>query len=224
MSSDDDLAYRRSVRNMSIILAVIVIVVFAAIFVPPYISPNHDVFQQSVTTDSPAGFTLHLTTNATSISPGGSVLIDGWVNSSFASVQNLTVADQWAFRESLLWGKACTTGWPIGVGVMEGHYDQDNYTLGTLLAIPQPLSSCPVSAPPQFILLYPSPHSSEALASVSGNPVRWLLQTLFAFSDRTLGPASQPGSPGPGELPPGVYTAVLADEWGDVLTNNFIVS
>jgi hypothetical protein len=224
MSSDDDLAYRRSVRNMSVVLAVIVIVVFAAIFIPPYLNPYHEVFQQSVSLDSPAGFTMHLAVNATTISPGGSVLIDGWVNSTFASVGNLTVADQWAFQQNLLWGRACTSGWPIGVGVMEGHYTQDNYTLGTLLTIPQPLTSCPVSAPPQFILLYPSPHSSEALASVNGNPVRWLLQTELAFSDRTLGPASQPGSQGPGELPPGVYTVVLADEWGDVLTNNFIVS
>lgn len=223
MSSDDDLAYRRSVRNMSVILAVIVIVIFAAIFVPPYISPYHDVFQQSVSMDSPAGFTMYLTINATSITPGGTILMDGWVNSSFASIENLTVADQWAFQQNLLWRSACASGWPIGVGVMEGHYTQDNYTQGTLLSIPLPLTSCPVSAPPQFILLYPSPHSSVALASVNGNPVRWLLQTELAFSDRSLG-VSQPGSQGPGELPPGVYTAVLADEWGDVLTNNFIVS
>jgi hypothetical protein len=224
MSSEDDLAYRRSVRNMSIILAVIVIVVFAAIFVPPYISPYHEVFQQSVSLDSPAGFTMHLTINATTILPVGSVLMDGWVNSTFASVGNLTVADQWAFQQSLLWGNDCASGWPIGIGVMEGHYTQDNYTLGTLLSMQQPLIRCPVSAPPQFILLYPSPHSSEALASVNGNPVRWLLQTELTFSDGTLGQASQPGSQGAGELPPGVYTVVLADEWGDVLTNNFIVS
>ncbi len=209
---------------MSVILAVIVIVVFAAIFIPPYVSPNHDVFQQAVSIDSPAGFTLHLTMNATSILPAGSVLIVGWVNSSSPSVANLTVANQWAVQQGLLWGRACTSGWPIGIGVMEGHFTQDNYTLGTLIQMPQPTITCPTSAPPQFILLYPYPHSSIALASVNGNPVRWLLQTELAFSGRSLGAASQPGSPGPREFPPGVYTAILADEWGDVLTCNFLVS
>lgn len=209
---------------MSIILAVIVIVVFAAIFVPPYISPLHDVFQQSVSLGSPAGFTMYLTINTTSIPPGGSVLVEGWVNSSSPTVENLTSASEWAFQQNLLWGTVCTAGWPIGIGVMEGHYTQDNYTLGTLINMSQPQPTCPVSAPPQFILLYPSPHSSEALASVNGNPVRWLLQTELTFSGGSLGAASQAGSPGPNELPPGVYTVVLADEWGDVLTNDFLVS
>ena len=110
------------------------------------------------------------------------------------------------------------------VGVMQGHYTQDNYTLGTLIRMPQPATSCPVSAPPQFILLYPPPHSSQALASVNGNPVHWLLQTELSFGGRSMGGASQLGSPGSNELPVGVYTAVLADEWGDVLIDNFLVS
>ena len=221
--SDDDLAYRKSVRNMSMILAVMAIVIFAAILIPPYLSPYRDAFQQSVSFDSPAGFTMHLALNTTSVPPAGSVLIQGWINGSSPSIENLTATNQWAFQ-SLLWGNACASGWPIGVGVMEGHYTQDNYTLGTLIRMQLPPASCPVSAPPQFILLYPPPHSSQALASVNGNPVHWLLQTELAFSDRSLGTASQPGSPGPNELPPGVYTAVLADEWGDVLTDNFLVS
>lgn len=224
MGTDDDLAYRRSVRNMSLILAVMAVVIFAAIFVPPYINPSHDLFQQSVSFDSPAGFTMHLTLNATSIPPAGSVLMEGWVNGSSPAIENLTVADQWAFEPSLLWGIGCTSGWPIGIGVMAGHYNQDNYTLGTLIQMSQMQVSCPVSPAPQFILLYPPPHSSQALASVNQNPVHWLLQTDLTFSANSLGTGSHPGSPVPSELAPGVYTAVLADEWGDVLTSNFIVS
>lgn len=210
---------------MSVILAVMAAAIFAALFVP-YLIPHRDVFQRAASSDSPAGFTLHLSLNTTSIPSGGSVLIQGWVNGSSASDQpeNLTVADQWALQRNLLWGNPCASGWPIGIGVMEGHYTQDNYTLGTLIGIRQPLTGCPVSAPPQFILLYPTPHSSQALASVNGNPLRWLLQSEVAFSGGVLGAGSQLGSPGPDELSPGVYTAVLADEWGDVLTLNFLVS
>ena len=207
---------------MSIVLVVMALVVFAAIFVPPYLSPYHDVFQPSVSYDSPYGFTLHLNLNTTSISPAGSVQIEGWVNSSSPAIQNLTVASQWALQEDLLWEDGCTGSWPIGIGIMEGHYTQDNYTLGTLIQITQPLTSCPVSAPPQFILLYPPPHSSQALASVNGNPVHLLLQAGLAFNVRSLAQEPRPGNNN--ELPPGVYTVVLADEWGDVLTNNFLVS
>jgi len=224
VSSDDDLAYQRSVRNMSVILAVIVMVVFAAIFVPPYLNPPHEVFQQAVSFDSPAGFSLHLTLNTTSVLPSGAVLIEGWVNSSSSSIENLTATDQWALQQDLLWEKACTSGWPIGVGVMEGHFTQDNYTEGTLVPMPRLQTGCPSSAPPQFILLYPDPHSSQALASVNGSPVRWLLQTELAFGGSSLPEATQPGSQGPNQLPPGVFTAVLADEWGDVLTDSFVVS
>ena len=224
MGSEDDLAYRKSVRNMSVILAVMAVVVFAAIFIPPYLSPYRDVFPGSATYDSPLGFTMHLTLNATSLSPGGWVQIDGWINNSAGAIENLTAAGQWAVQQDLLVGRACASGWPIGVGVMKGHYTQDNYTLGALARLPQPETSCPVSAPPQFILLYPPPHTSQALASVSGSPVHWLLQTDLAFGGPSLGPASQPGSPGPGQLAPGVYTAVLADEWGDVITANFLVT
>lgn len=217
MSSEDDLAYRKSVRNMTAILAVMAAVIFAAIFVPPYVSPARDVFSQSVSLDSPSGFAMHLVLNTTSVLRGGSVLLEGWVNSTSPAIENLTVADQWAIQQSLLRGSACASGWPIGIGVMQGHYTQSNYTLGTLIPMPHPLTSCPVAPPPQFILLYPPPHSSQALASVNENPVHWLLQTELVFGGRSPGTASQTGAPG-------VYTAVLADEWGDVLTASFAVS
>jgi hypothetical protein len=218
----DDVAYRKSVRNMSVILAVIVVIIFAAIFIPPYLSPYHDVFPTSASYDSPFGFTMHLTLNSTLVSPDGRVSITGWVNSSSSSIENVTAANQWAFQQNLLWGEICTAGWPIGVGVMKGHYTQDNYTLGTPLPLNQPLAACPGTGPPQYFLFYP--HSSLALASINGTPTRWVIQVGLSFSDRSLRPATLPGGQGSNQLPPGVYTAVLADEWGDVLTDSFLVT
>ncbi|MDE1853409.1 MAG: hypothetical protein KGI38_06650 [Thaumarchaeota archaeon] len=220
--SSDDAAYHRSVRNMSLVLAAIVITIFAAIFVPPYVNPNHDVFQSSVSMDSPFGFTLHLTINTTSPAPGSGVLIMGWLNSTSGSVENLTTANSWALDQNGLRGKICTSGWPIGVGVMKGHYTQDNYTLGTLIPLPRPLVSCPVQAAgPSYFLLKPQPHSSQAFVEIGGVPQVWTIQTSYAFGYAPN--EGLPGGSGPNQLPSGVYTAVVADEWGEVLTTNFLV-
>jgi hypothetical protein len=213
MSSDDDVAYRRSVRNMSIVLAAIVITVFAALFVPPYVNPSHIVFQKSVSLDSPFGFTLHLKLNATSVPSNGIILLTGWVNNTSSAVENVTAANGWAFESGRLTKMPCTSGWPIGFGLMAGHFTQDNYTLGVLIPIPQPMVLCPVpAASPNYFLF--EPHSSTALVTIGGNPFFWKIQTSLTLRQQMLGHPLQAG----------VYTAVLADEWGDVLTANFQVT
>lgn len=209
----DDIEYKKSVRNMLFILTAIVITIFAAIIIPPYAFPKHNVYLQSVSEVSPFPFTLHLTLNTTSVSPSGGVLITGWINSSSAAVEDINASSSWALPQSRLWGRICTSGWPIGVGVMEGHYTDANFTLGTLVSIRQPLYSCPAqgSTPRDFLL---RPHSSEALVTIGGSPEIWVLQSHHSFSGYLGGP----------QLSPGIYTAVLADEWGDVLTTNFLVT
>ncbi|HEV2137556.1 MAG TPA: hypothetical protein VGR53_01805 [Nitrososphaerales archaeon] len=210
--TSDDLAYRRSVRNMSLVLAAIVITVFAAIFVPPYVYPTHNVYQSSVSSDSPFGFTLHLRINSTSVPHAGAILLTGWVNSTSSSIENVTAANAWGLPQGKLWGRICTTGWPIGLGVMKGHYTQDNYTLGTVIPVPQPLASCPVQpSPPRYFLF--EAHSSNALVTIGGNTVTWRIQTELSFSGFQISTQQS-----------GVYTAVIADEWGDVLTTNFLVT
>ncbi|MDG6900361.1 MAG: hypothetical protein JRM80_00160 [Nitrososphaerota archaeon] len=207
----DDVAYRKSVRNMSIILAVMVITIFAAIFVPPYVSPARDLFQPDVSYASPVGFVMHLKLNSTSVTSGSGILLEGWINSSYPSVSDINATDSWALPQSQLWGKICTSGWPIGLGIMQGHYTQDNYTLGTPVALPRPLTGCPAQAgaPADFLL---RAHSSEALVTINGSPQVWNLVSSLGIGGSTSG-----------RFPQGVYTAVLADEWGDVLTANFLV-
>jgi hypothetical protein len=212
MTSDDDIVYRKSVRNMSLVLAAIVITVFAAIFVPPYVFPQHVIYQSSVSAGSPFGFSLHLRINGTSLPRTSSIMLTGWVNSTSSSIENVTASNAWGLPQGRLWGRICTTGWPIGLGVMKGHYTMDNYTLGTLIPIPQPLASCPAqdSAPRYFLF---EAYSSRALVTIGGNTIPWRIQTEFSF-----GQFQNP------TLSSGVYTAVVADEWGDVLTTNFLVT
>jgi hypothetical protein len=215
----DAAAYRRSVRNMVAVLAAMAIIIFAAIFVPPYINPAHEVFQPTVSYDSTFGFTMHLTLNSTSIVPGQQISIDGWLNSTSTQIENVSASDQWAFQPSgELWQNPCMVGWPIGIGIMQGHYTQDNFTLGTLMGIGQSPPSCPAASVPQYFLLYPL--SSKALVDIGGSPAYWTILTRFG----TMGVSSAPPLASAVQLPPGVYTVVLADEWGDVLTANFVVS
>jgi hypothetical protein len=209
----DDTAYRKSVRNMVLVLAAIVITIFAAIFIPPYVNPVHNVFPQSVSYDSGFGFSMHLTVNYSSGSSAWSVLLTGWVNSTSPSIDNVTAADSWPFPLGSLFTRPCTPGWPIGIGVMKGHYTQDNYTLGTLLPLNSSQSQCTgVSYSPNSFAF--EPQTARALVVLGGTPSFWTIQTVLRFTGTTPGYL----------LPPGIYTAVLADEWGDVLTAIFQAS
>jgi len=209
----DDVAYRKSVRNMAFVLAAIVITIFAAIFIPPYLNPPSGAFPRSVSFDSGFGFTMYLTVNYSSGPSTWSVLLRGWVNSTSPSINNVTAADSWAYSLIDLYTARCTPGWPIGIGVMEGHYTQDNYTLGTLLPLNLSRSQCvgESNSPNSFAF---EPQTSKALVVLGGTPSFWTIQTALNYTATTPGYL----------LPPGVYTAVLADEWGDVLTANFRAS
>jgi len=198
---------------MSLVLAAIVITIFAAIFIPPYISPQHDVFQTSTSLAFLSGFALHLQINSTTLQSNGTLLISGWINSTSSVIDNITTSDAWGVQQGGLWMAPCMSGWPIGLGVMQGHYTTDNYTLGALLNVTKSdLAACPVTGAPNYFLF--EPHSSKALVTLNAGPTFWVIQSSFSFS------GSATGSP----LQPGVYTAVLADEWGDVLTASFLVS
>ena len=199
---------------MSLVLAAIVITIFAAIFVPPYLFPSHDVFQASTSFDSPFSFTLHLELSSTTLQTNGTLQISGWINSTSDNIENITSSNSWGLQQGLLWRAACASGWPIGLGVMQGHYTSDNYSLGTLLnytSNTRPLP-CPFTSSPTYFLL--EPHSSKALVTLGSGPALWVIQSSFSIGE------SSAGNP----MKPGVYTAVVADEWGDVLTANFIAS
>lgn len=217
----DDAAYKKSVRNMSVVLAAMAVVVVATLLIPPLLFPAKEGFQPSVSLNSPFGFALHLKINSTS-SSGSGVLIWAWLNSTSPGLDNVTTGAAWGVDPGDLYRTPCAVGWPIGIGVMRGHYDQYNYTLGTMIPLYSASPGCrpsPAGSPSYFIL---EPHSSRVLVDVSGTPEYWTIQTRYAFG-YAAGEGLQTGV-GPGLLPAGVYTVVVADEWGDVLTTNFLVS
>lgn len=71
--AEDGKAYRRSVRNMVLVLGAIVLTVFATIFIPPIVNPVHEQFNQTGYSDSVYGFRLNLRLNATQVAAGNGV-------------------------------------------------------------------------------------------------------------------------------------------------------
>lgn len=217
MSSDDDVAYKKSVRNMSFVLAAIVITVFAALIIPPYVNPIHNDFQTSVSLATGQSATLYLQINSTTIAPGGRVNITAWLKSTYPSINNVTAQSFWSVPQGMLWTKTCVSYFPIGVGIMRGHYDNSNYSAGTLLRPNLPLTQCPVSVnSPRWFAFEPG--SSNAIVSLGGALEHLSVSTSVTWDSRSF-PALASGT-----FLPGVYTVVAADEWGDVLTTNFVVS
>ncbi len=212
MDSDDDRAYRKSVRNMSVLLAAIVITVFAALIITPFLNPLHEQFPNSASVDSPYGFAISVTLNATQLGPGRYVSITAGMNSTSPQIENVTAQSAWAVDPNRLWGRLCTSGWPMGIGVMQGYYSEGNLSVGTLIGLPQPFVLCPVlRGTPSYFLL--QPHGSKAVVSLNGTLEFWDLQTTLDFGSGSLGQGQRLG---------GVYTVVLADEWGDVVLLHFV--
>jgi hypothetical protein len=209
MAVSDDEVYRRNVKVMSVILAAIVLTVFAAIFIPPVLSPVRKTFPSGVTEGSPFGFLMGMRINATHFASGSSVSISFWLNDTTADYVNLTAADSFQFGE--LWTPPCYGGFPAGVTVMAGYFTQDNVSLGEPLQLPMAAVLCPVNGPPLAFLF--QSHSAAAVVKLDGSLVRWDLvgRGVFAGTSTPAGTAAFRG----------VYTVVLADEWGDVLVAHF---
>lgn len=208
----DDVAYRKSVRNTVKVLAVVVAVIAAALILTGYFDVTPNSFQTSTSVPSAYPFTLSLAINTTSTSPDGVVAISAWLNAT--STGNVTSVSLWGFNQSRLVSPPCSSGFPVAIGVMQGHYTLDNYSVGTLLPISHPLVLCPIhhGSPPWF---YFGSQSSRVLVTLDGTPEFWVLSTSYGFGADSIGKL---------HLPPGVYTAVAVDEWGDFVLTNFRVS
>lgn len=210
--TEEDASYRRSVRNTIVVMAAMVMVIAAALFIPPLVSPLHEQFNNVSSVESPYGLSLTIRLNGTKPAAGEGETVTAWLNSTSSQVSNITAATSWPMGPQGLWTKTCTNGWPLGVGIMAGYYTTDNYSLGSLIQVPMPLLNCPMMmGTPGFFLM--QPHGSTAIVKVNGALADWNLTTTFGVGGSHL--SSQRG---------GVYTAIAADEWGDVAVAHFRVT
>jgi hypothetical protein len=207
----DDAAYHKSVRNTVIVLAVVVVVLAASIGLTLLFDVAPNTFQSRTSVSSDYPFVLTLDVNTTSATDNGAVEITAWMNGT--STGNVTAASNWAFDQTKLVSPACSSGFPVAVGVMQGHYTSDNYSLGTLTSFVLPQLPCPHGPPPPWF--YFSSTAPKVLVTVGGAPEFWVLRANVTVDAASMGVP---------RLPPGVYTAVGADEWGDFVMTNFRIS
>jgi len=210
--TEDDASYRRSVRNTMIVIAAMVAVLAAALVIPPLVSPLHEQFDSTSSVVSPYGVSLTLRLNGTQLVSGRGESLTAWLNSTSSEVANITAAAGWPLGPRGLWTRVCTDGWPLGVGLMAGYYTTDNYSLGSLLPLPAPITNCPlIPGAPGFFLM--QPRGSTAIVEVGGELSEWNLTSVLGIGGSQLSP--QRG---------GVYTAIAVDEWGDVAVAHFRVN
>ena len=207
----DDVAYRRSVRNTVIVLGVVVVVLAASIALTFVFDVTPNTFQTKTSVASTYPFTLTLEVNTTSATASQRVEITAWLNGT--STGNVTASSNWAFDQSKLVRPVCSSGFPVGVGVMQGHYTTDNYSLGTLVSFVLPQIPCALEPPPAWF--YFSSATPKVLVALGATPEFWILRANATVSPTTMGVST---------LQPGVYTAIGADEWGDFVMTNFRVS
>ncbi len=198
---------------MVVVLAAIVLTAFATIFIPPIVNPVHEQFSQTGYSDSVYGFRLNLLLNGTQLAAGHGISVTAWLINTSSGINNVTAASQWPVSLLGLWTRICTNGWPVGVGVMPGYFTTDNYTRGSLIRVPSPLLACPILRDtPAFFLMQPK--GSTAIVRLNGVLSDWNLTSTFALGSVQLA-RNQSG---------GVFTAVAADEWGDVAIAHFRIS
>jgi hypothetical protein len=213
VASSDDKEYRRNARNMAFVLAAITLVIFASIFIPPIINPVHEQFSPEASANSPYGFSLNLSINASHVVSGGHITFTVWINNSSRQVNNVTAQDNWPVTN--LGALSCAADLPMRVGVMKGYYTEDNLSVGQVLPLSFLQPPCPVgpgfASTPYFLL---QPLGSEALVQ-STQGIERVNISATASSNRYIdGGATTTFA--------GVFTAVAADEWGDSVTTHFV--
>ncbi|MDA4124955.1 MAG: hypothetical protein OK438_05845 [Thaumarchaeota archaeon] len=222
--SDDDAVYRRSVRNTLLVLAVVLMALVAAFIASPYLTPNQERLQTSGSAASPYGFSLNLNMNATRLSSAERLNITIWLDSTSSQIQNVTALDSWAVSRSALWVNPCLSAnlwWPIGMGVMKGFETESNFSSGEFVLGPQEFLGClpitnstngTIEGPAHYFVL--EPHSSKAIVDLNNNFEFWPIRTTFLIGSDSLAP---------GQHLAGFYTAIGADEWGDLVILHFRV-
>jgi hypothetical protein len=190
--------YRRSVRNTSIIIGMMIAVIALSLIIPPLINHTGIVYGGKAKAESPYGFDLYLKINKGEINKGSNVTISTWIINSANRINNVSALSNWPISG------VYSSCYPIAVAIMEGYYDQNNITHGKVLNIGLH-ESCNKNTPRYYIL---EPGSSNGIVSFDSGASRINLNYTLSVSGYFVGTSFRNFA--------GVYTVVAVDEWGDM--------
>jgi len=190
------------------IIAVLAVATVAALYHPQQNSdPAALNLQVSVSPAVGSGQSLAVTANL-------------WLNNTLSKNNFVTIhyqktagrptASGWPM-EGLTTG--CVAGYPLGIGLLAGHYAANNVSDGQLVPY-QFVFGCPGD---QIILqsLTFLPHSSTAVAKTNFGTPTWDISSTFTY---------QNVGPGGYTLVAGEYTVVAGDVWGQIAFAYFSVA
>lgn len=174
-----------------------------------------------------SGLSLRLGINSTILTTGQNLSVSISDYNSEDTANNMSVASDWPIANLTLY--TCgTIGLPIGVDVLSGNYDKGNLSSGmTLQIVEGGIASCPDAGSFNSYLF--EPHNDRATFSGNCNAgcgVPFYTSETIAISGYWTGGVLLPDSITPTvlhPLPPGEYTVVGGDEWGNEVILHFVV-
>ena len=169
------------------------------------------------------GLTLRLTVNVSTSSSGVTVSVLAGEYNLHASAANVTAAVTWSVPEQVLQSRFCTPAdSPVGVSIAQGYYTQSNMSSAKFLIFINPAVTytCTVQAPDPVTTYTFSPMSDAA--TVRGNCGSLICGYNTTASDQLVASGSYVDGALTG-FPPGEYTVISGDEWGNSLLAYFTV-
>jgi len=148
--------------------------------------------------------------------------------SGLARRYNITVADLWKYpHDSLDSFYPCGFTSPIGLAILQGYYDANNFTRGKALTLYNTSLGYSCTShlyPVAYYLFSPSSDSAQGFDSHQ-NPLRNQSMTIDFLTSGywTGGIGADPPEPAQFHRFEGTYTVVAADEWGAVAISHFTV-
>ncbi len=158
------------------------------------------------------GLALHL---EVSVNASGSLMINLNETNILDRANNVTIAGSWRISPAKAGTDPCGgfDGFPIEFALLQGYYDASNYTSAnplTLYNTALPVE-CVAYLPPSSRLFAPLSDVTSSLRASEGYTV--IGYWTGSFTSTVFHP-----------LPPGVYTVLAQDEWGDFVLLHFVIS
>lgn len=167
-------------------------------------------------TNTSLGLTFSLVLNSTQLYRGQTLNITAYEQNDLSTLNNLTVADDWAETWFIGWGAIDSCGSFINAQVFEGYYIETNISViqtgpgpyGLQLASPV-FMGCPFIAGAWSTYFPFQPYESRVGYYYSADGYyrnSESVNSTFGFFD------------------PGVYTVAAGDEWGQMVILHFVVT
>jgi hypothetical protein len=169
--------------------------------------------------DTPLGLTLglHISANAT-----GALSISTNETNLLNRVNNVTTANSWSYPNTGSYPCGNYEQFPIEYAVLQGYYDTSNYTSASALTLydTADVYLCPtMTASIPYLLFAPLSDNVSRFYS-SGQEGSFLVSANYSVTGYWTGSGNTASFH---QFPPGIYTVLAEDEWGNVVLLPFTV-